>query len=163
MGLLSKIFGSRGMSPERYGRLLAEVVRSTLGSQFQEEHVLDTKQRFDSNGWDFNYNRYSFAVMSLYIRQAILHATQNHPNDIKVVFGAFLSSIPDEYKDIGMDEDILSHMQLASSNQPELTAARLAAEKYFGADPKLEQIMYFGAIAKTFSDTLNAFEKKTNL
>lgn len=167
MGFLSNLFGSSGVSAKEYGELLADLILKTLDKEFEGDRESKIRREFKKEDWIFDYDRYYSAVLNLYVGQAAYHVHSNHLDSLDSLDDVFSSmldsvlySVPDKYE-INLTRDGMPvTLKLTNSDEPTLTASRMAAEDYFGPDPQLDQIMIFGASAKSFSNILNKFERE---
>lgn len=168
MGFLSRVFGGGGISPAKYGSLLADTVKGKLKTQFDIESLPDVRDEFHSNDWVFRRDEYEITIMGLWIRQSLAHIILVHAgkpeSDIRSIFSAFMDSFPEEYDERGyLDDDVISTAnQIVLSDRPNITASRLAATEYFGPEPSPEQIMHFGFYANMFQEILDVFEEEVD-
>lgn len=172
MGFLSRVFGSSGVSPERYGELLADVVIEVLDNELNSDGLSKAKREFERQGWQFDSNRFSSCIVYLYVSQAEYHVQANHLGDIdsiEDIYDSFLDSVldsvPERYEDsiLSIEGDMPSSIKLEMSDAPTLTISRLAAQKYFGSEVDMNEIMTFGARAKSFSGILDTFESEVDI
>lgn len=162
MGFLSRIFGGGGISPGKYGSLLADAVKGKLKTQFEVERLPDVREEFRDNGWVFRREKYEMVIAGLWTRQALMHVILVHSNkpknDIGEIFSSFMESFPDEFEERGYFETD----EVLVSDRPNITASRLAASEYFGPEPSLEQVMHFGLWANMFQEILDVFEEEVD-
>lgn len=168
MGFLNRVFGGGGISPAKYGSLLADVVKGKLKTQFDVESLPEVQDEFRSNNWIFKRDKYEITIMGLWIRQSLSHIILVHAgkseSDMRSIFRSFMDSFPEEYDDGGyLDDDVISTAnEIVLSDRPNITSSQLAAEDYFGPDASLEQVMHFSLYANMFQEILDTFEEEVD-
>lgn len=168
MGFLSNIFGGSGISPEKYGSLLADAVKGKLKTQFDVDNLPEVREEFRNNSWVFRREKYEVTITGLWIRQSLAHVILVHSDrsesDIRSIFSSFMDSFPDEYSESEyFDDDVISTAnEIVLSDRPNITASRLAATEYFGPEPNLEQVTHFGLWANMFQEILDVFEEEVD-
>lgn len=153
------------LSPRDFSNALHQVMKQSLTEQFKREHLLVEQRRFIEKGWEFDYHRYSYEMMSMHIRMINYTIVKNYPTNPNAVYVVrqFLKDIPKEYMAMQFGDDVMAHFQVTKSDQPLFTISKLSAQRYFGADAGLEEILYFSESAKRFDSVLDAFRSEAIL
>lgn len=162
MGLFNR---KKKGSPEYFGKLLGEVLRESLASQFNKQNLVTTQEQFIERGWEFNYARYSFEIMSLYVNMIQLRIVKEYANcsDPTILASSFIESLPIEYVKQSNKQFLESLNSILKSDKPLVTISRKAAENYFGDKAGMEEFLHFVAFAKAFDYVLNTFSDEVDL
>ena len=151
MGFFSKIFRSKS---SHYGESLSEIVKKEVG-KYDERSVNREMKKFENKKWNFDPVSYKESILVLFTLIGFYFTNSRSDVNFSEASDVFLSKTASQVVEGGS----VGWSAMLSSNEPEKTASKQAAERYFGSEPSQEQIEHFREHAQSFFEVIESFDK----
>lgn len=151
MGFFSKLFGSKS---SRYGESLSEIVKDEV-DKYDKKRIGRERTKFENKGWNFEKVSYVESILVLFTLIGFYYTNSRRDINFSEASKVFLNKTPPQVVEGGS----VGWSAMLSSNEPEKTASKQAAERYFGSEPSQEQIEHFMEHAQSLFEVVESFDR----